>query len=348
MAKKVVIGMSGGVDSSVAAYLLKEEGYDVTGVSMDMYEGITAPEIENAKKIAEKIGVNHMVMDMKGSFKQYVVNDFLDEYLQGHTPNPCVVCNKFIKWSGLEEVAKEIGADYIATGHYANVIKLENGRYSIKMANDSKDQSYVLYNMTQEQLSKCIMPCGKYDKAYIREIAAKIGLEVADKKDSMEICFIPDNDYIGFIKKCAGCKMDGFKPGNFVDTKGNVLGEHKGIACYTIGQRKGLGIAFGKPMFVVDINPETNEVVLGEGDEVFKKSLIAKDVNFISVEDLDGEMRVEAKIRYKHKAAPCTIKRLDESRVECVFDEPQRAITAGQSVVFYDGDIVVGGGVIVR
>ncbi len=358
MKKKVAVGMSGGVDSSVAAYLLKEQGYDVIGVTMQIWQdedplaqaenggccGLSA--VDDARRVADRLGIPYYVLNFKREFKENVIDYFMDEYMHARTPNPCIACNRYVKWEALLNRARELGCDYIATGHYARVVQLDNGRYALKKsATDRKDQTYALYNLTQEQLAHTLMPVGEYEKEQIREIAAKIGLLIANKPDSQEICFIPDNDYAGYIERESGKT---FPKGNFVDLEGNILGTHKGIIHYTIGQRKGLGLSMGSPVFVVDIRPETNEVVIGSNLDTFHDSLYAGKVNLMSVDALEGEREVVAKIRYSHKGAPCRIRMVDEDTVLCKFEEPVRAITPGQAVVFYDGDIVLGGAVIDR
>lgn len=358
MKKKVAVGMSGGVDSSVAAYLLKEQGYDVIGVTMQIWQdedplaqaenggccGLSA--VDDARRVADRLGIPYYVLNFKREFKENVIDYFMDEYMHARTPNPCIACNRYVKWEALLNRARELGCDYIATGHYARVVQLDNGRYALKKsATDRKDQTYALYNLTQEQLAHTLMPVGEYEKEQIREIAAKIGLLIANKPDSQEICFIPDNDYAGYIERESGKT---FPKGNFVDLEGNILGTHKGIIHYTIGQRKGLGLSMGRPVFVVDIRPETNEVVIGSNLDTFHDSLYAGKVNLMLVDALEGEREVVAKIRYSHKGAPCRIKMVDEDTVLCKFEEPVRAITPGQAVVFYDGDIVLGGAVIDR
>ena len=358
MKKKVAVGMSGGVDSSVAAYLLKEQGYDVIGVTMQIWQdedplaqaenggccGLSA--VDDARRVADRLGIPYYVLNFKREFKENVIDYFMDEYMHARTPNPCIACNRYVKWEALLNRARELGCDYIATGHYARVVQLDNGRYALKKsATDRKDQTYALYNLTQEQLAHTLMPVGEYEKEQIREIAAKIGLLIANKPDSQEICFIPDNDYAGYIERESGKT---FPKGNFVDLEGNILGTHKGIIHYTIGQRKGLGLSMGSPVFVVDIRPETNEVVIGSNLDTFHDSLYAGKVNLMSVDALEGEREVVAKIRYSHKGAPGRIKMVDEDTVLCKFEEPVRAITPGQAVVFYDGDIVLGGAVIDR
>jgi len=357
MAKKVVVGMSGGVDSSVAACLLKEQGYDVIGVTMQIWQeedpeqveenggccGLSA--VDDARRVAWSLGIPYYVMNFRKEFKESVMDYFVDEYLHGHTPNPCIACNRYVKWEALLERSMEIGADYIATGHYARVMQLPNGRYTIQNSvTAAKDQTYALYNLTQEQLSRTLMPVGAYTKDEIRQIAEDHGLEVASKKDSMEICFIPDNDYAGFIERSVE-HVPG--PGNFVDKDGNILGRHKGITHYTVGQRKGLNLALGRPVFVTEIRPETGEVVIGDNEDVFSDRLVCGNVNWMAVDGLHGEeKKVMAKIRYSHKGAPCVIRELPDGTVECQFETPQRAITPGQAVVFYENDYVFGGGTI--
>lgn len=379
--KKVVIGMSGGVDSSVAAWLLVQQGYEVIGVTMQIWQeedeetaqeeggccGLSA--VDDARRVAWQLKIPYYVMNFRSEFKNKVMDYFVEEYLHGRTPNPCIACNRYVKWESLLKRSMDIGADYIATGHYARVEKLENGRYALKRsATDAKDQTYALYNLTQEQLSHTLMPVGDYSKEEIRQMAEELGLKVAHKADSQEICFIPDHDYARFIEEeierenretqmesCSGCascetnkpcrQLPG--PGNFVDREGNILGQHQGITHYTIGQRKGLGLAMGHPVFVVEIRPDTNEVVIGSNEDVFTDRLVCDKLNWMAIDGLHGEEReVVAKIRYSHKGAPCRIREIGEDLVECRFLTPVRAVTPGQAVVFYDGDYVAGGGTI--
>ena len=355
--RKVVVGLSGGVDSSVAAYLLKEQGYDVIGVTMQIWQdeeqavqeenggccGLSA--VDDARRVAAKLDIPYYVMNFKNEFKERVIDYFVDEYLHGRTPNPCIACNRYVKWESLLERSISIGADYIATGHYAKVVQLENGRYTLqRSATLAKDQTYALYNLTQDQLKRTLMPVGEYSKDEIRAIAEKIGLLVANKPDSQDICFVPDGDYASYIEETAGVEIP---EGNFVTADGKVLGRHKGITHYTVGQRKGLGLALGYPAFVLEIRPETNEVVIGTHAESMADSLEAVNLNFMSVEDLTEPVHVFIKIRYNHKGVWATVEKIGEDRVRCTFDEPQRAVTPGQAVVFYDGDYVLGGGTIV-
>lgn len=353
---KVVVGMSGGVDSSVAAYLLKEQGYEVTGVTMQIWQdeeqavleenggccGLSA--VEDARRVAFDLGIPYYVMNFKQEFKEHVIDYFVEEYVKGRTPNPCIACNRYVKWESLLSRSISIGADYIATGHYARIVKLENGRYTLRRsATLFKDQTYALYNLTQEQLKRTLMPVGAYTKEEIRQIASRIGLRVAHKPDSQDICFVPDGDYASYINGQAG---NPDAEGNFVDSKGCILGSHKGIFHYTVGQRKGLGLALGYPAFVLEIRPDTKEVVIGTREESMKRTVRAGTLNFMSVEDLQGPLRVFAKIRYNHKGAWCTVEKTGQDEVLLTFEEPVSAPAPGQAVVFYQGDYVLGGGTI--
>ena len=355
--KKVLIGMSGGVDSSVAAAVLLEQGYEVIGATMQIWPDMSEEDkltegsccslsaVDDARKIANMLGIPYYVLNFKDVFEKKVICYFKDEYLKGKTPNPCIACNRYVKFETMLNKALSMGIDYVATGHYAIITYDEDrGRYLLKKsATQKKDQTYVLYNLTQNQLSRILMPIGEFTKEQVREKAKEMGMHVASKSDSQEICFVPDNDYGKFIEDYSGKKIS---TGNFIDTKGNILGKHRGIIHYTVGQRKGLGIALGKPMYVVGIDAKNNNVILGEEKDVFSNTLFAHDLNFISIDKLEQPMRVKAKIRYSAKEADATIYPLEDDLVKVEFDEPQRAITPGQAVVFYDGDIVVGGGTI--
>lgn len=353
---KVVVGMSGGVDSSVAAYLLKEAGYEVIGVTMQVWQEQDVGEIEreggccglsaveDARRVAMELHIPYYVMNFRREFKCSVIDYFVREYERGRTPNPCIACNRHVKWESLLERGMQLGADFIATGHYARILRLPNGRYAIqKSVTAGKDQTYALYNLTQGQLARTLVPIGGYSKEEVREIAKKAGLPVAGKPDSQEICFVPSGDYAGFIEEYTGRKC---LPGNFVNRAGEVLGRHRGIIHYTVGQRKGLGISFGEPAFVLEIRPETNEVVLGFGREIFSDTAYAGNLNFMGLADIEDGMPVMAKIRYNHKGAPARVYREGEDRLRCVFEEEQRAITPGQALVLYNGEYVLGGGTI--
>ena len=347
--------MSGGVDSSVAALLLKEQGYLVSGLTMQLYrpENETgtmkgtccgASAAQDAAEVCGILGIAHFSVNFEDLFHEKVIDYFAKEYTAGRTPNPCIACNHHLKWGAMLAWAREHGADHIATGHYAGVKQLENGRFALqKSKTAAKDQTYALYSLTQEMLSATLFPIGAYEKEEVRRIAERAGLPVAKKPDSQEICFVPDRDYARFLETEYG----GVVPpeGNFVTKDGIVLGRHLGITHYTIGQRKGLGLSLGHPVFVSEIRPETNEVVVGEEEEVFTKTVYASDLSYMASEDLK-EGHFLAKVRYNHAGQSAEVRKIGEDRIECRFTEPVRAATPGQALVLYDGDFVAGGGVI--
>lgn len=349
--KKVVVAMSGGVDSSLTAALLLEKNFEVIGVTMRLEDAAShdksccsSRDIEDAAAVAEKLGINFHVVDFRADFQKKIVNYFVAEYFNGRTPNPCVRCNKLIKFGKLFDFAQELGADFLATGHYAR-INFEGGRYKLKKAADThKDQSYVLYNLTPDKLAKILLPLGEFSKTETRELAAKLNLPVAQKKDSQEICFVPDDDYKSFLQNLAP-NADAFKSGEIVDTAGKILGRHCGIANYTIGQRKGLGIAAENPLYVVRIDAEANKIIVGSNAETFSKSLTVDSVHWIYKPDFSRSF--QAKIRYGNKFAACKIAE-SENFLTVEFEENQRAVTPGQSIVFYDDDEVIGGGIIIE
>lgn len=353
MAKeKVVVGLSGGVDSSVAAWLLMQEGYEVIGATMQTWAkgedgGREEAVIQDAARVAKALGIPHYVLDFHREFACHVMDYFAKEYLRGRTPNPCVACNRYVKWEAMLKAAEGLGADRIATGHYAAIDRLENGRYALRRAaTAAKDQTYALYGLTQDQLARTLMPVGAYEKDQIRKMAQKAAIPVARKPDSQEICFIPDGDYAHFIRQYTDREVP---EGNFVDRQGNVLGRHRGIIHYTIGQRKGLNLSLGKPAFVLEIRPETNEVVLGDNDELFTRTVRATHINLMGILQIPYKKEIVAtgKIRYNHKGERCRVRRIGEDEVECTFEQPVRAVTPGQALVLYDENHVLGGGTIV-
>lgn len=338
---KVLVALSGGVDSSVAAHLLIEQGYECVGATMQLLDNAEG-QIADAKAVADRLGIPFYAFDMRKEFRELIIDEFVKTYENGGTPNPCVVCNKQLKFGLLLQKATELGCDYIATGHYARVEEVD-GRYILKKAETlEKDQSYFLYSLSQSVLSKVLFPLGAYSKDEIRRIAENLSLVTAKKKDSQDICFVPDGDYIKVIEEYANKT---YKKGNFVDTSGNVLGQHQGIIRYTVGQRKGLGIALGKPMYVGSKNVENNEVTLCSDEELYSKTLTATDFNWIAFESTPEILRCKARIRYRHIEQPATVT-ISHDVANIVFDEPQRAATSGQSVVLYDGEVVIGGGII--
>ena len=352
---RTIVAMSGGVDSSVAAWILKNSGYDCIGAMMKLYEHedtettrdgtcCGAQDASDARAVAFRLGIPFYVFNFTDSFHNEVISRFIDAYKNGLTPNPCIDCNRYLKFDRFMHRAAEIGCDLIATGHYAQITK-SNGRYLLKKGIDSsKDQSYVLYSMTSAQLEKTRFPLGGMTKTQVREIALNEGFINAKKHDSQDICFVPDGKYDDFIEKHGDFHA---KRGKFVDIEGNYLGEHMGIHRYTIGQRKGLGLSAAQPLYVCNIDPETNTVIVGSNDEVFGNTLIARDINLVAVDSIKTSLRVMAKIRYNHIEQPATVWQLDEDTIRVEFDKPQRAITKGQAVVLYDSDIVIGGGTIV-
>ncbi len=343
MSKKVFVGMSGGVDSSVTAAVLLEKGYQVEGINLVLTQNDDTIGNKDAAAVAEKLGIMLHTLDLRDEFSKNVIDYFADEYLRGRTPNPCIRCNETIKFGLLLDKALEMGADFIATGHYARITH-EFGRYKLERSPSKKDQSYFLSRLTQNQLKHTLFPMSEFEKDDTRTIAEKYGLPVAQKADSQEICFIPDNDYAKFIVERTGITP---APGKFIDMQGNVLGEHKGILYYTIGQRKGLGIAFGEPMFVTKIDAEKNEILLAPQGNQLTSAFVVDKMNYISLDfPLTCEINADVKIRCQAQPAPAHITPITAERVKIEFETPQRAVTPGQAAVIYDGDMVIGGGYI--
>lgn len=351
---KAVIAMSGGVDSSVAAFLMKEKGFECIGATLKLHSKeneinveqscCSSKDIEDAQNVANRLGMPYYVYNFEGEFKEKVIDNFVSVYENGGTPNPCIECNRHLKFKKLFEKMKELGYDYVVTGHYARIIEEKGWHYLKKGLDASKDQSYVLYSLNQEQLSHTMFPLGDYSKTEIRKIAEEQNFVNASKKDSQDICFVADGDYAGFIEKYTGKT---YPKGNFIDIDGNVLGVHQGIIRYTNGQRKGLGIALGKPMYVAGKNIKENTVTLCTNEQLFSSQLTADDFNWL-IPNPDNEIKCKARIRYNMKEQDATAFKLDDGKVKIVFDKPQRAITKGQAVVLYDGDTVVGGGTIIE
>ncbi|SMC59524.1 tRNA 2-thiouridine(34) synthase MnmA [Sporomusa malonica] len=356
---RVVVAMSGGVDSSLTAALLVHQGYDVIGATMQIWEKdqnednpdsrgcCSLSAVDDARQVANKLGIPYYVLNFRDMFQETVVDYFMAEYSAGRTPNPCIACNRYVKFEGLLSKALALGAQYVATGHYAQIMYNEElQRYILRKGIDpAKDQSYALYHLNQQTLRHFLMPLGSFEKTETRKMAKELGLSVADKPDSQEICFVPNDDYKAFLKERI---PESLKQGLIVDTAGKVLGKHQGVQLYTVGQRKGLGLAVGKPLYVVALDAERNRVVVGSDKDVFASELIAGDLNFITIDQLDEPLAVEAKIRYSAPPAQATVIPLGNGQVNVKFEVPQRAITPGQSVVFYHGDTVVGGGIIIK
>lgn len=356
-ARRAAVAMSGGVDSSVAALLLAQAGWACTGVTLRLYAGADAApdgartccsleDVEDARAVARRLGIRHYTFNFTEAFERDVIGRFVQGYLAGETPNPCIDCNKHIKFSALLRRAQLMGCTHVATGHYARIVRGTNGRMLLQTGLDAgKDQSYMLYGMTQRELAHTLFPLGALTKAEVRALALENGFGNARKRDSQDICFVPDGDYAAFIRRWTGRD---FPPGDFVGTQGEVYGQHKGIIHYTVGQRKGLGLSFPQPMFVKELDVENNQVVLSKAEELFSQTVAARDVNLISVESIPEPLRVKARVRYRQKEQPATVVQTGPDELRVVFDQPQRAITPGQALVLYDGDTVVGGGRIVR
>ena len=349
--KKVLIGMSGGVDSSVSALLLKKQGYEVIGITLKLWNSKCGESTccgfeatNDAKRVCDDLGIPHYTINNMKEFQEYVINDFINSYQNTRTPNPCIECNKYLKFGTMFELAKQLGAEYVATGHYAKTEYSEKyGRVVLKKSSSiKKDQSYVLYSINKDVVEHILFPLESYEsKDEIRQIAKDNNLKVANKPDSEDICFIPDGDYKRFLEQNSNISK---KNGNIVDKAGNILGKHEGLYRYTIGQRKGLGISHPTPLFVLGFNKRKNELIVGEYEELFKNEIIVNNVNLLAIDEIKEPIKVNTKIRYSSKEVPSTVYKIDENTVRVVFDEAVRGATPGQSAVFYDEDIVVGGG----
>ena len=349
---KVIVGMSGGVDSAVAAYLLKKAGYEVIGVTLRTWESGDGSEslccdIDDARSVAQRLGIKYVPVNCTSDFQKYVVDPFSEIYLRGMTPNPCIECNRYVKWDKLLYYANVVGAEYIATGHYASVVKKENGRFTVRSAlHSEKDQTYMLYKLTQEQLAATLMPLGGLSKDEVRQIARDADLPVAGKPDSLEVCFVTDGSYADYIENTAPDKIC---EGNFVDEAGNVIGKHKGIIRYTVGQRKGLGITLGYPAYVKEIRADRNEVVIGDEKSLYSRGIVCRDVCFMGIAGMSVGERIgcRVKVRYRHPGQTAAVEMIGNDTVKITFEEPVRAATPGQSAVFYDDDdCIIGGGII--
>ncbi len=355
-ANSALIAMSGGVDSSVAAALTMEKGYNCIGCTMRLYENdmvgldllgtcCSIEDTKDARSVCEKLGIDYNIYHYEAEFKDKVIEPFVCSYEKGETPNPCIRCNKYLKFDSLYKRARELGCEYIVTGHYARIQERDGHFYLLKAVDLNKDQSYVLYDLSEEQLAHTLFPLGEYTKTQAREIAEKYGFVTSHKSESQDICFVPDGDYAGMIKRY---REKEYPTGDFVDKEGNVLGRHDGIINYTIGQRRGLGIPADRRLYVTKLDVENNKVILADNIDLFKRELMIRDFHWITGQAPDKEFRCSAKIRYKHKEQPAFVCPMENGYAKVVFDEPQRAITAGQSAVLYDGDIVLGGGIIDR
>ena len=347
MNKRVVVGMSGGVDSAVAAYLLKNDGYDVIGVTLRTWDSGDSRccAIDDARDTAAILGIRYHVQNCLSEFREKVEQPFIESYLQGKTPSPCVICNREVKWEQLIYAAELFQAEYVATGHYSYVVRLDNGRYAVRRGADTaKDQSYMLSRLTQEQLARTIMPLGGIKKDKVRSIAEEAGIPSASKPDSQEICFVTEGDYGDYIESHTADSVE--QSGDIIDTSGKLLGRHKGLFRYTIGQRRGLGVSGGRPLYVVGKDLKTNSVILGSEKDLYSSELTAADMNWMSIQGLETTIKVRAKIRFSQSFADAEVIPLNDDRVIVRFDEPQRAVTPGQAVVLYDGDMIAGGGII--
>ncbi len=358
---KIAVAMSGGIDSSIAALLLQEQGYDIIGITLRIWDylseeheqkeiGCSSMEsILEAKDFCEKIGVQHYIVDVRTQFKNIVVENFVSEYLDARTPNPCVICNPTIKWAGILQKADELGCSHIATGHYSQIAE-SNGRYFFKQAADSsKDQSYMLWQLHQEQIKRTLLPLGSLHKSEIKKLATERGFtQLAEKRESQEICFIPDNNYRNFLKSHLPELEKKVQGGNFISTKGTIIGTHDGYPFYTIGQRKGLRIALGKPAYVIAIDKETNQITIGEKQDVFRDSMIIDSVNCLKYDFLPENTPLHIKIRYNTSPAACYVEKISKTKFKVFFNEPISAITPGQSAVFYEGSDMIAGAIIIQ